>query len=384
MKKGLVLEGGAMRGLFTCGVLDVFMENGIEFDGTVGISAGAVFGCNYKSRQHGRPLRYNTTFCKDKRYGSLWSFLKTGDLYDVDFCYREIPEELDPFDAEAFAKDPMEFYIGATDVKSGKCLFHKCTDGGKEDMLWMQASASMPLVSRIVKIDGLELLDGGIADSIPLNFMEEKGFDRNVVVLTQPKGYRKKKNKLLPLIRVALRDRPMAVDAMEKRHVRYNREVKDIEEKEERGEVFVIRPPKALGIGRTEKDPEELRRVYQLGREEAEKHLEEMKEFLTSESVGKKETVMKKKIRKRFRFFGRVQGVGFRFQAMMAADSLGLTGWVKNESDGSVTMEVQGSEEEIAAAVELIDNSRFIHIDRIEESLIPLREDESSFGADYW
>ena len=373
-----------MRGLFTCGVLDVFMENGIEFDGTVGISAGAVFGCNYKSRQHGRPLRYNTTFCKDKRYGSLWSFLKTGDLYDVDFCYREIPEELDPFDAEAFAKDPMEFYIGATDVKSGKCLFHKCADGGKEDMLWMQASASMPLVSRIVKIDGLELLDGGIADSIPLNFMEEKGFDRNVVVLTQPKGYRKKKNMLLPLIRIALRDRPMAVDAMEKRHVLYNREVKDIEAKEERGEVFVIRPPKALGIGRTEKDPEELRRVYQLGREEAEKHLEEMKEFLSGEYVGKKETVMKKKIRKRFRFFGRVQGVGFRFQAMMAADSLGLTGWVRNESDGSVTMEIQGSEEEIDTAVDLIENSRFIHIERKEDMIIPLKEDESSFGADYW
>ena len=356
MKKGLVLEGGAMRGLFTCGVIDVFLENDIRFDGAVGISAGAVFGCNYKSRQHGRPLRYNTTFCKDPRYGTFKSFLKTGDLFDVDFCYREIPEKLDVFDTETFKNDPMVFYVGATDVKSGKCVFHKCSDGGDEDMQWMRASASMPIVSRIVQINDELLLDGGIADSIPLQFMEEEGYDRNVVVLTQPKGYVKEKNKLMPLIRMSLKDYPLAV-----------------------------RPPQALGIGRTEKDPKELRRVYELGRSEALKHLDEIRDFLSGNTEIKKEDMAsRKKIRRHYHFIGTVQGVGFRFQAMMAADQLGLTGFVRNESDGSVTMEIQGEACEIDAAVEMINSGRFIHIERTEVKEIPLKEGESSFCADYW
>ena len=133
-RTGLILEGGAMRGLFTCGVIDVFMENGIDFDGAVGISAGAVFGCNYKSRQIGRPRRYNEKYCRDKRYCSIRSLITTGDLYGADFCYRLLPDELDPFDREAFKNDPMEFYVGATDVKTGECVFHTCSDGEDADM----------------------------------------------------------------------------------------------------------------------------------------------------------------------------------------------------------------------------------------------------------
>ena len=177
MKTGLVMEGGAMRGLFTCGVLDVFMENKIRFDGAAGISAGAVFGCNFKSGQIGRPLRYNITYSRDPRYCSLRSLLKTGDLYGADFCYRELPDVLDPFDRETFQKNPMEFFIGATDVDSGEIRFHKCEDGGQTDMLWMRASASMPVVSRIVEVDGFRLLDGGIVDPVPFRYMEEAGFD---------------------------------------------------------------------------------------------------------------------------------------------------------------------------------------------------------------
>ncbi|MCR4855330.1 MAG: acylphosphatase [Erysipelotrichaceae bacterium] len=385
MKKGLVMEGGAMRGLFTCGVIDVFMENGITFDGAVGISAGAVFGCNYKSHQHGRPRRYNKTFCRDPRYGSFRSWLKSGDLFDVDFCYRVIPEELDPFDAEAFGKDPMEFYIGASDVMSGECVFHLCSDGLERDMLWMRASASMPLVSRIVEVDGYKLLDGGICDSIPYAFMKSKGYDRNVVILTQPRGYRKEKNRLMPLINIALKDYPLICDAMAKRHIIYNRETAQIYEDQKDGLVFVIQPPESLKIGRTEKDPEELERVYQIGRKEAKDHLEELKKFLSEEYAPvQRSERMRKKIRKHFQFYGEVQGVGFRFQAMRAADALGLTGWVKNEYDGSVTMEIQGSAEEIDAALSMISNSRYIHIDRTDERVVPLEDDEHGFNADYW
>ena len=154
LKTGLIMEGGAMRGMFTCGVIDVLMENGARFDGAAGISAGAVFGCNFKSRQIGRAIRYNKKYCADPRFCSFRSLIKTGDMYGADFCYRELPDLLDPFDRETFRTDPMEFYVGATDVSTGKCVYHKCVDGGHTDIQWMRASASMPLVSRPVSVDG--------------------------------------------------------------------------------------------------------------------------------------------------------------------------------------------------------------------------------------
>lgn len=279
-KTGLILEGGAMRGMFTCGVLDVFMENGISFDGAAGISAGATFGCNLKSRQIGRALRYNMKFSRDWRYCSLKSLIKTGDLYGAEFCYHTIPEKLDPFDRAAFESDPMEFYIGATDVETGEVRFHKCTDGGPRDIEWMRASASMPVVSNIVTVDGYKMLDGGIVCSVPYEYMEEQGYNRNVIVLTRQKGYRKKKSSIVPLVKLVLRKYPAMGRAMAVRHIVYNAQMDEIERKEARGEVLVIRPPEDPGIGRTEKDPAELERVYQMGRSEAMRMLLEIRAFL--------------------------------------------------------------------------------------------------------
>ncbi|MBQ6322160.1 MAG: patatin family protein [Lachnospiraceae bacterium] len=281
MKTGLILEGGAMRGMFTCGVLDVWMEQDITFDGAAGISAGAVFGCNFKSRQIGRPIRYNKKYCADPRYGSIRSLMTTGDLYGVDFCYRQIPDELDVFDREAFRDNPMEFYIGATSLQTGKAVFHKCTDGGENDMTWMRASASMPLVSRPVQINGSLYLDGGIADSVPYLYMEKLGYDRNVIILTQPEGYVKEKSTVLPAVKLTLRKYPNLVWAMENRHRMYNNQMKQIKKREEAGTTLVIRPSEALGISRIEKDPQQLERVYQMGRKEGQKRLEEVKAFLS-------------------------------------------------------------------------------------------------------
>ncbi len=280
LKTGLIMEGGAMRGMFTCGVIDVLMENGIRFDGAAGISAGAAFGCNFKSRQIGRAIRYNKKYCADPRFCSLRSLLKTGDLYGADFCYRELPDVLDPFDRETFRNDPMAFYVGATDVCTGKCVYHKCVDGGQTDIQWMQASASMPLVSRPVSVDGYLLLDGGISDAVPYRFMEENGYRRNLIVLTQPDGYRKRKSKALPLVKRMLRKYPAVAEAMAARQEMYNRQMEQIRERELKGVSFVIRPPERLGIGRTEKDPDQLERVYQIGRREAEKALPKLKRFL--------------------------------------------------------------------------------------------------------
>lgn len=280
MKTGLIMEGGAMRGMFTCGIIDVFLEEKIEFDGAAGISAGAVFGCNLKSKQIGRGIRYNKKYCNDWRYCSIKSLIKTGDLYGVDFCYHQIPDILDPFDRKIFSENPMEFYAAATDVVTGENLYHRCTDGGVNDMTWLRASASMPLASGTVEVDGHELLDGGICEAVPYDFMISEGYDRNVLIMTQPKGYRKTKFKLLPLLRIKMRKYPKIIEAMSVRHERYNKQMEKIDAEEEKGEILVIRPPESLGVRRAENNPNELERVYQIGRREAYKRLEEIRVFI--------------------------------------------------------------------------------------------------------
>lgn len=280
MKTGLILEGGGMRGLFTAGVIDVLMENGVKFDGLIGVSAGAVFGCNYKSGQIGRVLRYNTAYCHDPRYCSLRSLIKTGNLFGKDFCYRELPEELDIFDKEAFEKNPMEFYVTCTDVITGNPVYKKLDRVDENCYEWMRASASLPLVSTIVEIDGRRLLDGGISDSVPLKYFENIGYDRNVVVLTQPKGYLKSKNKLIPLIKLKLHKYPGMIQAMLNRHEMYNGTLDYIAQKEKQGEIIVIRPDTPLPVGRTEKNPDNLRKAYDLGRKVAIKNFKKITDYL--------------------------------------------------------------------------------------------------------
>lgn len=280
MKYGLVLEGGAMRGLFTAGILDVFTAEGITFDGAVGVSAGAVFGCNFKSGQLGRTLRYNLRFARDPRYCSFASLLLTGDLYGADFCYDAIPHHLDIFDEYAFARNPMQFYIVCTDVHTGKPVYHLCSDGEERDMKYMQGSASMPVASRAVSVDGLELLDGGISDSIPLKFMESEGYEKNIVILTQPASYRKQPQKGLPLMKKALKKYPEIIHDMEVRHDAYNAQAEYVAQREQEGTVLVLRPDEPLGIGRITHDRDALREAYMTGRNKAIQELDHIRAFL--------------------------------------------------------------------------------------------------------
>ncbi len=280
VKKGLVLEGGAMRGMFSSGVLDVFLENGITFDGAVGVSAGATFGCNFKSRQIGRAIRYNKKYSHNWRYCSFRSLILTGDLYGAEFCYDRLPNELDVFDLAAYRANPMEFYCVASDCRTGKPVYKKLETCDGQDLTWMRASASMPLASHVVKIDGYELLDGGMTDSVPLRFFEGLGYNRNVVILTQPRDFRKKPAGLMWLVKAALHRYPLAVQAMKNRPQVYNEETADVFAKADRGEVFVICPEKPLGISRTEKDPDELQRVYDEGRRIATAVLTKLRAFL--------------------------------------------------------------------------------------------------------
>lgn len=280
MKRGLVLEGGAMRGMFTCGVIDVMMENNINFDGIVGVSAGAAFGCNYKSNQIGRGIRYNMQFCNDKRYCSISSLIRTGNLYNADFCYKVVPTEYDKFDYKAFYENPMDFVAVCMDIETGK-PYYKHFDKEEENMFeWFRASASLPLVSQIVEIGDKKLLDGGIVDSIPIKYFESIGYDRNVVVLTQPKDYVKKKQKSMQLVKRVYKKYPKLVEAMSNRHIMYNDTLEYIKKREKEGSTLVIRPKEDLKIGRTEKNPEELKRVYEIGRKTCEEQIENIRKFI--------------------------------------------------------------------------------------------------------
>jgi len=281
MVTGLVLEGGAMRGLFTAGVIDVLMENGITFDKAVGVSAGAAFGCNYKSNQPGRVLRYNLKYASNWRYKSYRSLVLTGDLYGADFCYHELPEKLDYFDVEELKRNPMEFYCVCTDVLTGRPYYHKLTDAGDEDLEFIRASASMPLASRVVSVGGGHYLDGGISDSIPLEFMLKSGCDKCLVIRTQPEGYVKHQYKFINGISFLLRKYPNLVTALRERHVMYNCQLAYISTCERDGTALVIKPPHALNISALEDDPNEINRVYNLGRTEALSNLDRIKEFLS-------------------------------------------------------------------------------------------------------
>ena len=280
MKRGLILEGGAMRGMFTAGVLDVLMENGIEFDGAIGVSAGATFGCNIKSRQPGRAIRYNKRFAHDWRYCSLRSLLATGDLYGADFCYKILPHQLDIFDLDTYRQNPMEFWVVASDCETGKPIYKRLDTCDDRDLAWMRASASMPLASRIVEVDGYKLLDGGITDSIPLQYFKSIGYDRNVVVLTQPRTYRKGPNRLMWLMRLVLRRYPMIIKSLHDRHLEYNRTTAEVHNFADNGEVLVICPETPLNISRTSKKPDEMQRVYDEGRRIAKAQIDAIKQFI--------------------------------------------------------------------------------------------------------
>lgn len=281
---GLVLEGGAMRGLFSAGIMDVLMEHGIVPNGVVGVSAGAAFGCNMKSKQHGRCIRYNKRFAHDWRYCSFRSFVKTGDIFGGAFCYHELPKRLDIFDTEAFNTNPMEFYAVCTDVDTGQAVYQRLSHADDECYQWIRASASMPIAAKIVNINGQKLLDGGIADSIPLEFFQHAGYSRNIVILTQPRDFIKTPSRLNTLIGLALRKYPHFVEAAHNRHIMYNRELEYIRQQEQRGNTLVLAPDEKLPVGHICHDPKQMQSVYDLGRKHAERRLDEIKRFVGNET----------------------------------------------------------------------------------------------------
>ena len=279
MKKGFVLEGGAMRGLFSAGVMDVLMENNIWPDGVIGVSAGAAFGCNMKSKQAGRAIRYNKKLVNDWRYASLRSLLTTGDYYGGEYAYHYMPRHIDYFDVDTFRENPMEFWAVCTNVGMGKAEYKRLMEVDNNCLEYIRASASMPIAARIVTVEGKKLLDGGIADSIPLRFFQEQGYECNLVVLTQPEGFVKEPNSLMPLMRMWLHRHPRVVKALEQRHIMYNEQLAYIRAEGKKPNTLVLRPKAKLTIGHFSHDPAMMQATYDQGREVALEHLNEIKEL---------------------------------------------------------------------------------------------------------
>lgn len=279
MKIGLVLEGGAMRGMYTAGVLDTFLDNDIKVDSVVGVSAGALFGVNYLSGQKGRVIRYNKRFNGDKNYMGLIPLLREGNIVSTKYAYEEVPKVLDPFDDEAYKKSAVPFYAVVTDVDTGNPEYIQI-NSVFEQMDTLRASGSMPFVSKPVIINGKKYLDGGITDSIPFEWLAGQGCDKLLVILTRDMEYRKKS---MPTVLVKLYGRkyPIIAEKLLERHALYNRSVQLLKQWEDEGRAFVIRPSQPIEIGRIEKNPDKLQAVYDLGIKDGKETIKKLNEYLS-------------------------------------------------------------------------------------------------------
>ena len=276
---GLILEGGGMKGIYTAGVLDFFLDKGIEFSSVYGVSAGACHMCSYLSKQRGRAVDVCVDYLKTRRYCSLESLVTTGDLFNVGICYSLIPDYLYPYDYETFKQYRGKAYSVATDIVTGRPEYFRIRDM-KEDIIKIRASASLPLVSRNVKIDGGYYLDGGISDAIPLQQSVMSGNRKNVVIMTKEVGYTRKLSGQLGLIRARYLHYPKVYELMASRHINYNEQLSYIENKQQEGSAFVIRPKTAGNVSRIEKDQEKLRALYRQGYEDASECYEDLIKFL--------------------------------------------------------------------------------------------------------
>lgn len=279
MKVGLVLEGGAMRGMYTAGVLDVFLEKCIFVDAVVGVSAGALFGVNYLSRQKGRVIRYNKRFNSDKNYMGLRPLLREGNIVSTKYAYEEVPRKLDPFDDESYKKSGIPFYAVVTDIETGKPEYIQVYSAF-EQMDVLRASGSMPFVSKPVLYNNKMYLDGGISDSIPFQWLSSQGYDKLIVILTRDMEYRKKPMSS-SFIKLFYKKQPLLSEKLLKRHDVYNKSVELLKQWENEGKVFVIRPSKPIEIGRIETNPDKLQEVYDLGLKDATESLLELQKYIS-------------------------------------------------------------------------------------------------------
>lgn len=284
---GLVLEGGGMKGVYTAGVLDFFLDKKIEFSNCYGVSAGACHLCSYLSGQRGRAYAVSVDYLEDKHYCSAYNVLTTGDLFGVKMCYDDIPNRLNPYDYETFNRYPGKAYAVATNIETGQPEYLRLKEMNR-DIIAVRASASLPLVSRNVKIGEKRYLDGGLSDSVPIMHSIVDGNRKNVVVLTKEEGYRRKPSSHLGLVKLRYARYPKIYELMANRHIAYNNMLDYLDAQTANGQAFVIRPRKAGGIGRIEKDREKLRLLYEEGYQDAMDCYEDLLHYLEPGTESKK------------------------------------------------------------------------------------------------
>ena len=278
-KTGLVLEGGGFRGIYSAGIIDYFMEKGIDFPYVIGVSMGACNGTNYVSKQKGRNLRVPYNYIKDKRYISMSNLVFRGGLFGMDFIFGEIPRKLDLFDFKTYEESDQRFVVVTTDCETGRAEYFEKPNA--DDLLKvLTASSSLPFIAKMVKIDDRDYLDGGLADSIPVKKALEDGNEKLVVLLTRPEGYEKKPSSAAVLNGVVYRKYPDLVDCLNNRHTKYNESLELVKKLESEGRAFVIRPSNSIDMGRVERNQEKLKKTYDMGYEDAVSMEDKLLEFL--------------------------------------------------------------------------------------------------------
>ena len=279
MKVGLVLEGGGMRALFTAGVLDALLDvKELNIDGIVGVSAGALFGANYVSGQKERAIRYNKKYARDKRYMGLYSWITTGNAVNKEFAFDEIPFKLDVFDQEKFKESKIDFHVVMTNIENGQAEYILIEDVF-EQMEYLRATSALPFASKIIEINGKKYLDGGISDSIPIDYCESLGYDKIILILTRPEDAHKN-DKLSFLYKLVYRKYPNLVERLINMGKDYEIVLKKIKDLENKNKIFVIRPPQVLKIGRLEKNEDKIQNVYDIGLNTGKKEIDNLLKYL--------------------------------------------------------------------------------------------------------
>ena len=279
MKSALILEGGGMRGLYSAGVLDVLMENGIETDIAAGVSAGALFGINYKSKQIGRVLRYNLKYAGISENLGIKSLLKTGDLMNKKFYFDELPFKLDVMDIETYKKCKTEFYAVVTNLNSGLPEYKNISELENADCIeYLRASGSLPFVTKPVIVKGIPYLDGGVSDSIPVRHFIEKGYDKIIVILTKPHGF--KTGGKIPCTGLAYKEYPQFANVLKNRNFFYAEQLNHINQLEKENKIIVIRPTQHIKVRTTEKNRETLQKIYDLGVKDCNEKIMTIKKYL--------------------------------------------------------------------------------------------------------
>ncbi|MDF2880340.1 MAG: putative esterase of the alpha-beta hydrolase superfamily [Clostridiaceae bacterium] len=279
---GLVLEGGGMRGLYTCGVLEFFMEKDLYFNYVIGVSAGACNAVSYISRQKGRNKKVNIDLSNSWKYMSFRNFIREKSFIGMNYIFDEIPNKHVKFDFETFSKAPCKFLVGATDCNTGTPLYFNKEDVS-DGFYALRATSSLPFISPIVNFKEHELLDGGITDSIPIVKSIKDGNSKNIIILTRHKEYRKTPMRFTNLAKIKYKKYPLLINALLNRYKKYNETLDYIEQLEMQGKAIVIRHSEPLNVGRLERDPKKLLDIYNKGYEDAKNSYDRIIKFIENQ-----------------------------------------------------------------------------------------------------